>query len=160
MSSIKKVIVESPFGSADEQTRLRNIKYARDACFDCCQRGENPFASHLFYTQFLDDHNPDHRSIGIQMGFDRWVDAETIVFYLDLGLSKGMEEALKRAFAMGLHIERRFLKQGVNVPTIQPGPSLESAMQEIAQQVSQDQNNAQNSDSRADGRQDSNASGV
>jgi hypothetical protein len=33
----------------------RNIRYAQLCVLDCLQRGEAPFASHLLYTQVLDD---------------------------------------------------------------------------------------------------------
>lgn len=161
---MKKVIVESPYGAKDEQTLARNRQYARAACHDCVKRGENPFASHLFYTQFLDDRDPVERTLGIDMGFARWDDAEAIVFYLDLGLSPGMQKALQRAFELGLQIERRFLKQAFQPDAILPGPTIENAMKEFvesAQQASQQQvGNAQDSDTRTDRREDSNTAGV
>lgn len=101
------VIVESPFAGDTEA----NLKYARRACRDCLMRGELPFASHLFFPQFLDDTNPAERKIGIDGGYEMWEAFvhPSIVFYLDRGWSPGMLKALDRAKAMGLTHEIRYL---------------------------------------------------
>ena len=103
--SMKRVIVESPYAGEVE----KNVAYAKECCLDCVKRGEVPFASHLFFTQFLDDNNSDHRTIGVHMGYDFWEKAEEIVFYTDLGLSPGMERALAKAFMDGKPIKKRSL---------------------------------------------------
>lgn len=88
------VIVESPFAGDVE----RNLAYARAAVADCVKKGETPFASHLLYTQpgVLDDTNPEERALGIEMGFQLWQHADRIVFYVDLGWSRGMKAAEQR----------------------------------------------------------------
>lgn len=86
------VIVESPYAG----DIAKNEEYARKACMDCIRRGEAPFASHLFYTQFLDDLDPKERELGISLGYDLWRFADKIVFYIDLGISPGMQQALDR----------------------------------------------------------------
>lgn len=154
-----KVIVESPFAGPDEQTIKRNMQYAREACNHCVIRGENPFASHIFYTQFLDDADPLQRAIGIEMGFARWDDAEKIVFYLDYGLSPGMQKALARAFAMGLPIERRFIRQERRADPIAPGLSIEEALKQMHPSKPEETPNAQDRDTRADRREDSEPAG-
>lgn len=58
-------------------------------------RGESPYASHLLYTQCLDDLKPDERKLGIEAGFMWRNVAEVTAFYVDLGYSNGM--------LMGLH---------------------------------------------------------
>lgn len=129
---MRKIIIESPYAGADQATLQRNLNYASDACRDAVQRGENPFASHLFYTQFLDDRNPEERRRGIELGYQHWDDAAAIVFYLDLGLSSGMQQALMRAFSKGLTIERRFLGMELRPKTVLPGPTVEDAIREYA----------------------------
>jgi hypothetical protein len=88
---MRKVIIESPYaGDVD-----RNTTYARRAMADSLRRGEAPIASHLLYTQggILDDSNPDERKLGIAAGL-AWRDrADAIIFYADLGWSKGMQDA-------------------------------------------------------------------
>lgn len=110
--SMKRVIVESPYAG----DIVRNVEYAKECCLDCVKRGEVPFASHLFFTQFLDDTNSDHRTIGMHMGYDFWDKAEEIIFYVDLGLSPGMERALAKAFMENKPVKKRSIKSVVAAP--------------------------------------------
>jgi hypothetical protein len=83
---MKKVILESPF-AGDVKT---NIEYARRCLKDSLLRGESPIASHLLYTQVLDDNNLEERNIGIEAGL-AWKDvADKHIFYIDYGYSNGM----------------------------------------------------------------------
>ena len=86
---MKRVIVESPF-AGDVQV---NLLYARFACYDCLvNHDEAPFASHLLYTQehILKDEVAKERELGINAGFEWREVAETTIFYIDLGMSRGM----------------------------------------------------------------------
>ena len=92
---MERVILESPYAGDIE----RNIKYARRCLKDSLLRGESPIASHLLYTQkgVLNDNSPAERKLGIAAEF-AWMDfANLHVFYTDLGWSKGMQRALKKA---------------------------------------------------------------
>lgn len=84
------VVVESPYAGDVE----RNVKYARLCMLDCLQRGEAPYASHLLYTQCLDDDTPDERTLGILAGFAWGAKADLHAFYVDLGVSDGMRKSL------------------------------------------------------------------
>ena len=53
-----KVQLESPFGAPTRENIITNVAYALLAMRDSLGRGEAPFASHLLYTQMLDDQNP------------------------------------------------------------------------------------------------------
>ena len=64
IQTMKRVILESPY-AGDIQ---RNIKYARECLKDSIKRGEAPIASHLLYTQVLDDNIPEERQHGIDAG--------------------------------------------------------------------------------------------
>lgn len=88
------VIIESPYAGEVE----RNLLYARRAMRDSLNRGENPIASHLLYTQpnILDDNKPDERKRGIYAGFAWWEKADVVIFYIDYGMSRGMEVALEK----------------------------------------------------------------
>ncbi len=101
------VYLESPF-AGDVQ---KNLKYARAAAKDCLQRGEAPFASHLLYTQegILDDLKPEERKLGIDAGFCWGLKAEKSVFYIDLGISRGMDLGVEAAQKAGRPIEFRKL---------------------------------------------------
>ncbi len=99
------VIVESPFAGDME----RNRQYAIRACVDCMNRGEVPYASHLFFPQFLDELAPAQREMGLTAGYAMWKAANKVVLYCDLGKSGGMLRAIDRAVFEKLPIEERFL---------------------------------------------------
>ena len=89
----KVVCLESPYAGDVEN----NLKYARRAMRDSMERGEAPFASHLLYTQVLNDDNPIERNAGIALGY-AWMDyADEVVVYKDYGISEGMMLAIERA---------------------------------------------------------------
>ena len=102
------VIIESPYAGNIE----RNVKYAREAMWDCLQRGEAPYASHLLYTQVgvLDDSDPIQRERGIQAGFAWRSASQATVVYEDLGISTGMKYGIEHAKKLGHPIEYRKLK--------------------------------------------------
>ena len=87
---MKRVIVESPYKG---QVPVNEI-YGELCMHDCLvNHNEAPFASHLLYTRLwvLRDDVPEQRELGINAGFF-WRDvAEKTVFYMDRGLTKGMQ---------------------------------------------------------------------
>lgn len=105
---MKRVIIESPYGGTEEEVE-KNVEYARRCLLDSLKRGEAPIASHLLHTQVLDDNNPEERELGIKAGL-AWVDiADASVFYIDLGMSKGMRKAYDFAEENGREIILRRL---------------------------------------------------
>lgn len=111
---LRPTIVESPFSASGEYTQRQHERY-RDACMlHSFDMGEAPFASHMLYTQILDDAVPEERKLGIDAGlaiaevlastgFLRWV------FYVDLGISAGMKLGEKKAAELGVSTEKRSL---------------------------------------------------
>ena len=100
---MRRVIIESPY-AGDIQ---RNTGYARRAMWDCLHRGEAPLASHLLYTQVLDDATYDDRELGLHAGW-AWQDvADVTVVYTDLGISDGMRRAIELAHEHGRPVEYR-----------------------------------------------------
>ena len=98
-----RVIIESPFaGDID-----RNIHYARQCMYDCFKRGEFPFASHLLYTQVLNDLDVEQRKLGINAGLDWGKFAEKTVVYVDFGISNGMQYGIDNAKKNNREIEYR-----------------------------------------------------
>lgn len=100
-----RVILESPFaGDVDA-----HVAYARRCIRDCLERGEAPIASHLLFTQpgILDDNIPEERQLGIEAGLTWITVADLMVLYCDLGISGGMQEAMRRAQRAGLDVELR-----------------------------------------------------
>ena len=101
----RRVIIESPYAGAVED----NLAYLQRCIRDSCLRNEAPYASHLMYTQALDDDDPDERALGIEYGFLWARTAERAVFYLDRFVSPGMRKAFYRHYQDFLMIEFRTL---------------------------------------------------
>ena len=81
------VVVETPFAPREEEISLigrnssgwtdtairaaiedRNREYLHACLLDCMSQGETPYASHMFFTQFLDDTNPSEQLAGMNAG--------------------------------------------------------------------------------------------
>lgn len=102
---MRRVIIESPYAGET----ARNVAYAQAAMYDCLRRGEAPFASHLLYTQVLNDLIPSDRALGIAAGLAWAAAADAVIIYTDLGVTDGMEQALTEARAAGRVVEYRHL---------------------------------------------------
>lgn len=98
------VILESPY-AGDVET---HVAYARTCLVDSLRRGEAPIASHLLYTQVLDDHDSEQRAQGIAAGLAwRRVPGVLPVFYCDYGWSRGMVAARQLYDSEGIAYEIR-----------------------------------------------------
>lgn len=109
-----RVIIESPFaggdGAGDGDLRVfDNGLYARACLLDSLARGEAPLASHLLYTQVLDDEVKAEREQGMSAGFAWTPLADVCAVYLDRGVSGGMRIGIERALAAGVRVELRVL---------------------------------------------------
>ena len=103
---MKRVVIESPLSG----NFSRNVRYARLCLIDCLRRGEAGYASHLIYTQILDDARPEDRALGMAAGFAWNEAAELAAVYLDLGPpSRGMLAGIETHRARGTPIEERKL---------------------------------------------------
>lgn len=89
-----RVVLESPYAAKSDFGILKNEIYGEFCMRDCIVNyNEAPYASHLLYTRkyVLDDKKPEQRKLGIGAGFF-WRDVATkTVFYIDLGMTPGME---------------------------------------------------------------------
>lgn len=92
----------------------RNLEYAHHCCANALSRKEVPYASHMFFTQFLDDRVPAEREIGMTAGYAMWRGAARIAFYLDKGWSPGMLRAKARADRLKIPIDCRTLQESTN----------------------------------------------
>lgn len=106
---MRRVILESPFAGSNAWRRFKNRRYARACLLDALSRGEAPIASHLLYTQVLDDRIIDQRRWGIEAGLAWLAVADASVVYIDLGISRGMQYGIEAAERAGIPIERRSL---------------------------------------------------
>lgn len=106
---MKRVIIESPYGSDDPEIVKRNEKFLFECAKDCLSRGESPFASHGWYTRFLDDRNMADRALGITCGF-YWMEVcDYVVAYDDYGITPGMKKGIKNALSLGKSLIMRNL---------------------------------------------------
>lgn len=122
---MRRVILESPYGSPDPTIVERNVEYARRCVRDSTLRGEAPLASHLLFTQpgIFDDNKPDERHLGMEAGL-AWVEvADATVAYVDFGISRGMQIGIDRAKAAGKPVEYRklLLLDLISLPAVQQG---------------------------------------
>lgn len=101
----RRVILESPYAGDVE----RNVAYAKACMRDCLARGEAPFASHLLYTQVLDDTKPEERTLGLLLAAAWGPKADATVVYVDLGVSHGMKLGIYGAERDGIPVEYRTL---------------------------------------------------
>lgn len=91
------ILIESPFSAPTMPKLVHNVQYALLAVRDSLSRGEAPYASHLFYTQMLDDNNAVERQHGIDAGLTIGHYAQQSAVYNDFGISSGMEYGIKTA---------------------------------------------------------------
>lgn len=107
----KIIVVESPFASKDYAAQYANKQYALDAMRHVFEAGCIPIASHIFYTDCLNDSIPEQRELGISAGLELagWAD-ETWVF-IDRGVSPGMQRGMKDAWDAGRKVIEVSLKE-------------------------------------------------
>jgi hypothetical protein len=91
------IIVESPFRGKDRFERRANLAYAARCCYYVYEQGHVPFASHLFFPEFLDEDDPKERAAGIEGGYYLWSVADQVWFFTSRGWSTGMDRALVKA---------------------------------------------------------------
>lgn len=105
---MKLVIIESPYAGDVES----NIAYAKLCMNDSLNRNEAPLASHLLYTQpgILNDGILDERNLGINAGLAWSRVADYAVFYMDLGCSPGMYNAIEYYNINNITVKFRHIK--------------------------------------------------
>lgn len=103
------VIIESPFAGDTPLEKMENANYLKRILRDSLGRGEAPFASHAIYPCCLNDDDPEQRRLGMSCGYDWMTVATKVVFYVDRGVSKGMNAAKVEADRRGKPIEIRRL---------------------------------------------------
>jgi hypothetical protein len=111
---VKLVILESPYAGET----AANLAYAKRCALDCALRNESPQASHLLFTQFLDDTVPAERELGIRLGLAWTRVADYSVFYTDRGWSTGMLRAMDASWFRRKQIFVRSLDRPVVMPMI------------------------------------------
>ena len=114
---MKRVVIESPFAGNTPEERAENLEYAKACMLDSLRRGEAPFASHLLYTQVLDDALTDDRELGIAAGLSLVRGFELTAVYIDRGLSPGMKRGLTAAGRARRTYVVRSIQGALDIPT-------------------------------------------
>jgi len=91
-------VIESPYRGATLEEADENLAYAREALAHSIAQGECPVASHLLYTQALNDEIPAEREQGLELALELLRRADRLVFYVDRGLSRGMYRTLEALY--------------------------------------------------------------
>ena len=103
------VFISSPYRPESddpaEQAReiLRNIKLAKIGCRIAVERGCAPFAPHLLYPQFLDEHDPEARKAGMKIGL-QFLELCDEMWVLGRKITDGMAEEIAAAKVNGIPI--------------------------------------------------------
>ena len=109
---MKIVEIESPYSGPTTGIIKRNIAYARCAAHMLVIDGFVPLASHLLYTQFLDDKDEEERELGITRG-KQLIKPHIVAVFTDYGVSKGMAYGIKQAKERGITIGYTMLWPGI-----------------------------------------------
>lgn len=99
---MKFIVVESPYAGDVEG----NTEFVKAVCRHLALQGDAPYASHLFFTQFLDDRLDREREIGMKAGLFIGIGCDEAHFCLlqdkHFELSTGMKMALEHWKAKGV----------------------------------------------------------
>lgn len=106
---MRRIFIASPYRAETAEGWKRNLDYARACVLDSIERGEAPFASHLFYPQVLADTDQDQREYGIKAGIEFLKVCSALAVYEDYGKTVGMELEIRAATDNGIPIVLRSL---------------------------------------------------
>lgn len=108
------VIIESPFRGGIKFGQQQNATYARLCLHDSLMRGESPFASHLLYTQVLNESDIKQRTMGMKRAFKWYRHANLMAVYQDHGVTEGMRKGIRVAKYYNIKIVYRSLSLQVD----------------------------------------------
>ena len=108
---VTRVMLESPHDGISPEEVARNMAYT-DACLrDCLLRGEAPFASSVLYTRndVLDEESLEERRLAVYARLAWRSVAQTVVLYVDYGISNDTKDCVEWAKREGRTVESRHL---------------------------------------------------
>lgn len=123
---MRKVFICSPLRAGNGRTEGENEEAAERFCRFACEAGQAPFAPHLFYTRFLDDHNKAEREAGIASGIEflRVCDEFWVGVWPGEDLSEGMKQEFDRAVSFGIPIKWFVLSERGKPPALYDSNSM------------------------------------
>lgn len=87
----------------------QHARYLKALALHFFKEGYAPFASHALYTQWLDDTNPEQRTLGMNAAFAWYDDTIPVFFGMNLGESPGMQWARQMHIAEGRTVKDVYL---------------------------------------------------
>lgn len=98
-----RIYIISRYRAEDAEELEFNKKVARHFCREIIEEGNVPVAPHLYYTQFLDDNNPDDRAAGLMLGIsDLCESKEYLLVIVDGVISDGMKGEIEEVAKLGM----------------------------------------------------------
>jgi hypothetical protein len=99
-----RVVIESPLSAPTPEGYRDNYRYLLWCCrATWLEERNHAIASHMLNPWFMDDRDPDERKAGIENPWV-WPAGVMHVFFIDLGISYGMELAAVRCERERLHV--------------------------------------------------------
>ncbi len=121
MAFEKKVFICSPFAptanaenaekepeKVEEEIKeeiRENIFTAQGACMYALAKGFIPSAPHLYFTQFMDDTDPEIREFGQELGLE-WLEECSELWVIGRRISSGMKKEITKAKELGIPVKR------------------------------------------------------
>ena len=82
----------------------RNIRKAQEFCKEAVGMGVLPIAPHVYFTQFMNDTNPDERRIGMNLGKELLELCDEVWVYGMENPSEGMRAEIALAKDLGIPV--------------------------------------------------------
>ena len=99
-----RVYIISRYRAETKKEQAFNIAVARYFCRMIIEECKVPVASHLYYTQFLDDEIPEDREAGLGLGIWELRNCkEFLLVVIDGKVSEGMRGEIEEAARLGLY---------------------------------------------------------
>jgi hypothetical protein len=98
---MKLIYVASPYAGDIE----KNTEFAKRACRHVMNEGHAFFAPHLLYPTILDEHQPEQRQLGLDMGITMLSRCDELWCYGDR-ISLGMHFEIEEAGRLGIPVHR------------------------------------------------------
>ena len=98
---MKLIYMASPYAGDIE----KNTEFAKRACRHVINEGHSFFAPHLLYPTILDEHQPEQRQLGLNMGIAMLSRCDELWCYCD-HISLGMHLEIEEAGRLGIPVRR------------------------------------------------------
>lgn len=99
---MEKVYIISRYSAKTWNERRFNKEIAKHFCRQIAKDGKRPVAPHLFYTQFIDDENPEERRLGLDFAIKDLDECDSFLLVIVDGvISSGMRGEIEHITRTG-----------------------------------------------------------